>query len=113
MGMAEFLAPGRFVDSDSPAVREFAADVAGGHQNQLTQATLLFDAVRDRIWYDPFAVSPDPASYTASAALAAGRSWCVPKAALLAAAARAAGIPARLGFADVRNHLQPHASATA
>jgi transglutaminase-like putative cysteine protease len=29
----------------------------------------------------------------------------VTKAALLAAAARAAGIPARLGFADVRNHL--------
>jgi transglutaminase-like putative cysteine protease len=29
----------------------------------------------------------------------------VPKAALLAAACRAVGIPARLGFADVRNHL--------
>jgi transglutaminase-like putative cysteine protease len=41
----------------------------------------------------------------ASAVLALGHGWCVTKAALLAAACRAAGIPARLGFADVRNHL--------
>jgi transglutaminase-like putative cysteine protease len=38
--------------------------------------------------------------------LAAGRGYCVQKAVALSAAARAAGIPARLGFADVRNHLQ-------
>ena len=37
--------------------------------------------------------------------LSNGHGWCVPKAVLLAAACRAAGIPARLGFADVRNHL--------
>ena len=33
------------------------------------------------------------------------RDFCIPKAVLLAALARARGIPARLGFADVRNHL--------
>ena len=37
--------------------------------------------------------------------LASGHGWCVPKAALLTAVCRAAGIPARMGFADVRNHL--------
>jgi transglutaminase-like putative cysteine protease len=31
--------------------------------------------------------------------------WCVPKSIVLTALARASGIPARLGFADVRNHL--------
>jgi transglutaminase-like putative cysteine protease len=41
----------------------------------------------------------------ASAALEKGESFCVPKAVLLAATARWAGIPARIGFADVRNHL--------
>ena len=41
----------------------------------------------------------------ASTALQQGFGWCVPKAAVLAAVARAAGIPARLGYADVRNHL--------
>src|SRR6185312_11076542 len=37
--------------------------------------------------------------------LAKGRGFCVGKAALLAAAARALGVPARVGFADVKNHL--------
>ncbi|HOP89351.1 MAG TPA: transglutaminase family protein, partial [Ottowia sp.] len=41
----------------------------------------------------------------ASTVLANGYGWCVPKATLLTAVARAAGIPARLGFADVRNHM--------
>ena len=40
-----------------------------------------------------------------SATLARGYGFCVNKAVLLAALARAVGIPARLGFADVRNHL--------
>lgn len=42
---------------------------------------------------------------SASFALAAGESYCVPKATLLAACARHCGIPARIGLADVRNHL--------
>lgn len=106
MSTDEYLASGRFVDSDSATVRAFAAEVVGDETDPVTRAVLLFEVVRDRIWYDPFATSTDPASYRASAVLEAGRSWCVPKAVLLAAAARAAGIPARLGFADVRNHLQ-------
>lgn len=105
MDHAEYLVPGRFVDSDSSAVRAFTAEVVGAEADPAVRAVRLFDAVRDRIWYDPFTTSSDPASYRASAVLGSGRSWCVPKAVLLAAAARAAGIPARLGFADVRNHL--------
>lgn len=41
----------------------------------------------------------------ASTTLAAGHGWCVPKAVLLAACCRSIGIPAKLGFADVKNHL--------
>jgi transglutaminase-like putative cysteine protease len=41
----------------------------------------------------------------ASKTLAIGHGWCVSKAVLLAACCRSVGIPARLGFADVRNHL--------
>jgi transglutaminase-like putative cysteine protease len=43
--------------------------------------------------------------FRASSVLAAGHGYCVGKASLCAALARAAGIPARIGFADVRNHL--------
>ncbi len=101
----EYLAPGHFVDSDSPEVQGFARRVVGGETDPIAMAVRLFEAVRDEIWYDPFGLTTDPAAYRASAVAAGGSNWCVPKAVLLTAAARAVGIPARLGFADVRNHL--------
>lgn len=98
--------PGWFVDSDAPVVIEFARATTAGATDPVDRAVALFTAVRDGIWYDPFVVTDDPVAYRASSVVAASASWCVPKAVLLTAAARAVGIPARLGFADVRNHLQ-------
>jgi transglutaminase-like putative cysteine protease len=103
--LPEHLAPGGFVDSDAPEVRAFAARAAGDASDPVEVASRLFEAVRDEIWYDPHHLSTDPADYRASAVATVPSNWCVPKAVLLTAAARARGIPARLGFADVRNHL--------
>ena len=102
----EFTEPGEFIDSDAPEVVAFAREAVGSAADPVTRAVRLFEAVRDRIWYDPFGVTADPAAYRASAVATSSANWCVPKAVLLTAAARALGIPARLGFADVRNHLQ-------
>jgi transglutaminase-like putative cysteine protease len=102
----DYLAPSSFVDSDSEPVRDFARRAVGSVSDPSQQAVRLFEAVRDDIWYDPFTVSTDPETYRASAVATSTANWCVPKAVLLTAAARAVGIPARLGFADVRNHLQ-------
>src|SRR6185295_17364858 len=55
--------------------------------------------------YDPYRIDLSPHGMRASTVLEIGYGWCITKAALLAAACRAAGIPARMGFADVRNHL--------
>lgn len=101
----EDLAPGRFTDSDAPSVRAFTARVTAGCAGPRDRAAALFAAVRDEIWYDPFCVGTDPDAYRAGTVAERRATWCVPKAVLLTAAARAAGIPARLGFADVRNHL--------
>ncbi|MCW0212387.1 MAG: transglutaminase family protein [Pseudonocardia sp.] len=103
--LPEHLAPAEFVDSDSPQVRAYTAGVVGEEADPVRRAVLLFEAVRDGIWYDPHHISSDPVAYRASSVAEAPANWCVPKAVLLTAAARAAGIPARLGFADVRNHL--------
>ena len=65
----------------------------------------LFAAVRDGVRYDPYSVSGDPEDHRASNVLGSDSGYCVQKSVALTAAARAAGIPARLGFADVRNHL--------
>jgi transglutaminase-like putative cysteine protease len=102
---AASLQPGKFIDSDHPTVAAFAARVAGAAHDPIAKAVKLYYAVRDEILYDPYMPYAEPETYRASAVLAAGRGYCVGKAALLAAAARAQGIPARVSFADVRNHL--------
>ncbi len=99
-----FLAPADLVDSDHAAVREFAGRHAQGATGR-ERAVALYYAVRDTFRYDPYRIDLSPHGMRASTVIALGYGWCVPKAALLAAACRASGIPARLGFADVRNHL--------
>ena len=92
------------IDSDNPAIQAFAAQHAQGGGDR-ERAVSLYLAVRDGFRYDPYRIDLSPQGMTASTVLANGYGWCVPKAALLTAACRAAGIPARMGFADVRNHL--------
>ena len=92
------------MDSDHPAIVSFARTHAQG-ANDREKAVALYLAVRDQIRYDPYRIDLSDHGMTASTVLAQGFGWCVPKAVLLAAVARAAGIPARLGFADVKNHL--------
>ena len=103
--MHEYLSPGRFIDSDHPSVVEFAEKHRGASRDPLAQAISLYYAVREAVRYNPYTFSRDPQTLCGSYALAAGESYCVPKATLLAGAARHCGIPARIGLADVRNHL--------
>lgn len=102
--MNEYLNPGRYVDSAHPAVIAFSAKHAAG-DSPLEKAVSLYYAVRDVIRYNPFLDFSDPEVFRASSVLEADEGFCIGKAALLAGAARAAGIPARVGFADVKNHL--------
>jgi transglutaminase-like putative cysteine protease len=102
---APWCRPTAFVDSDTPAIRAFARTAAGRHTELRERAVALYYAVRDRVVYTPYCDFRSPDTYRASAVLAKGAGFCVGKAALLAAVARADGIPARLCFADVRNHL--------
>jgi transglutaminase-like putative cysteine protease len=101
---AATLAPTALIDSDHADVVAFAARHATGASDR-ERGVSLYYAVRDGFRYDPYRVDTSPQGMRASTVIACGYGWCVPKAALLAAASRAAGIPARLGYADVRNHL--------
>lgn len=101
-----FLATTEFLDWRHDNVQRFTQAAIGDSDDPVTRAQRIFTAVRDTIWYDPYSVDDDPAHYRASYVATAASAYCIPKAVLLTAAARAAGIPARLGFADVRNHLQ-------
>lgn len=93
------------VDSDNPVIHAYAREHSAGCGDDRARAIALYYAVRDGIRYDPYGLDLSEHGMRASTTLAAGRGWCVPKAVLLAAACRAIGIPAALGYADVRNHL--------
>ena len=102
--MREFLEPGRYIDSGHPAVISFSKKNAIG-KTKLARAVSLYYAVRDAIRYNPFLDFSNDDAFRASKCLATGEGFCIGKAALLAACARAEGIAARVGFADVKNHL--------
>ena len=102
---SQYLSPTWFIDSDNPDVNAFAKEVTQGCDTDEEKAVKLFLAVRDGIRYDPYSITNVPIDYTASDVLRRRAAYCIPKAVLLAAVSRAAGIPVRLGFADVKNHL--------
>src|ERR1700730_9653866 len=105
MNTPEFLAAGEFIDSNAPRVVAFAQAATADTTGELDKVLRLYRAVRDGIVYDPYVDCAAAENYRASGVLAAGRAFCIGKAALLAASARAIGVPARVGYADVRNHL--------
>lgn len=102
--MDDTLKPTRFVDSDNPVVRDFAAAHAGSGDD-ISKAIGLYYALRDAVAYDMRTFGLDEDQFVASNVLQAKAAFCVPKAVALAALARAVGIPSRIGFANVRNHL--------
>ncbi len=76
-----------------------------GIAGEKEKAIRIFYFVRDEIRYDIYAPRSNDADFKASHVLATREGYCVQKAVLLVALARAAGIPARLRFAEIRSHL--------
>lgn len=105
--MDKYLQPTSFLDFDHPDVKDFVQKTIQGLSEPREKAVKLFYAVRNNIRYNPYHVDLTVKGMRASTTLEKGFSWCVGKAVLLSAACRAAGIPAKLGFADVRNHQSP------
>jgi transglutaminase-like putative cysteine protease len=105
---SDTLAPNRYVDSDHPAVVAFAHAHAGDDPDPKARAIALYYAVRDGWRYTPWNVHFTKEDYAASAILERDRSLgahCIDKALVLAASCRVFGIPSRLHFANVRNHI--------
>lgn len=98
------LSPTALIDCEDAQIIDFArAHDPGGADHE--RAAALYLAVRDVIRYDPYRIDLSEFGMRASTTLKQGHGWCVNKAALLAAVCRAAGLHARLGYSDVRNHL--------
>jgi transglutaminase-like putative cysteine protease len=103
---SEYLQSDIFIDCDTKEITAFGRQFLDAScRTPSGMAIKLYYAVRDGIAYDPYAISDRPEDYRASHILRKRRGFCVQKAVLLCALARATGIPARLGFATVGNHL--------
>jgi len=105
--MDEYLIATEALDFDSPSVRSMAEDLTKGLEDNGEKAVILYNYVRDCITYRFFRGIPGLDDIKASATLERGYGFCIPKAVLLTSMARVSGIPSRLHFADLRNHLLP------
>ena len=98
-------APTEIIDSNDPEIIAYSQLHSNVGATEIENAVSIYYAVRDDFRYDPYNIDIEPKGFKASTTLNKGYGWCVPKAVLLTACYRAIGIPARLGFADVKNHL--------
>ncbi|MGB3948501.1 MAG: transglutaminase-like domain-containing protein [Bacteroidia bacterium] len=100
-----YLKPAQFVNSDSQQVISFAENALGNATAPIEMAVKLYYAVRDGFNYDPYTINLSEEAMKASNLLGRNYGYCVEKACLLAAVARVVGIPSRLGYAKVKNHI--------
>jgi transglutaminase-like putative cysteine protease len=107
MDMKKFLEPTPYIDCDAEPVKEKAREIVQGLTAQRKKAIKIFYAVRDGIKYTIYGKRSLPEHFRASFVLSSGEGYCVQKAILLVALARAASIPARFRLAAIRSHLVP------
>lgn len=103
--MLNYLQPTFFIDSDHPGVKEYALKYTSDLRAAEDKAIKLFEAVRDDFFYNPYELNLTKEGLKASNLLGRKSGYCIEKAILLAAALRAIGIPSRLFFGNVRNHI--------
>ena len=102
--MDVYLKCTEIIDCDEQSVRDKAQELTGGMQSDREKAVALYYFVRDEIKHNAYAPLYDLNRYKASTTLEEGNGFCQQKSVLLAALARAVGIPARLGYVDVIDH---------
>lgn len=99
--------PTEFLDYEAPAVREFVARVVPDPTagTDIDRARALYYAVRDDIQYEVYDADLSREGVRASSIIERRKGFCVHKSLVYAAVTRAVGIPSRLVYGDVRNHL--------
>ncbi|MEW2069995.1 transglutaminase family protein [Streptomyces sp. NPDC007346] len=98
-----------FLDHEHETVKAFVDKALKGIDRSTADpidlAVALYYAVRDGIHYEVYGADLSPQGLKASSIIDGGKGFCLHKSVLYAAACRSVGIPARLHYSDVRNHL--------
>lgn len=102
--MEKYLASTDLLDANHPAVKNYVADFSN-LETAKDKAVALYYKVRDGFIYSPYHIDLRPTGLIASSILKKNRAWCVEKAIVFATGLRTLGIPARLGYGIVVNHI--------
>lgn len=106
--LTAYLRATEFIESDHPAVAAYVERHGDRSQTLREQMVRLYYAVRDGWRYNPWNVAHTREGFLTSTVLLRDRKLgghCIDKANVLAACARHLGVPSRLHFANVRNHI--------
>lgn len=103
--MKEYLDPTNYFDYDHEKVAAYGEAHVEPEMTDREKAVALYYAVRDDFRYYPFYLDLQPSGMKASHILTKETGYCIEKSIVLGATCRYHGIPARLGFANVRNHI--------
>ena len=103
--MNDYVKETEFLNYSDPAIQQAVSHYSSSNCTEKENAVSLYYYARDAFRYDPYGISLDRSNFYASEIFKLGRGFCVTKAILFAAFLRGAGIPSRLGFADVKNHM--------
>lgn len=104
----QLLRPTEFLDHDHDVVRDFVHRFlpdGGEGMSDIERARVLYYAVRDGIHYEVYGADLSREGLRASSTIRRGMGFCVHKSIVYAAAVRAVGVPSRIYYGDVRNHL--------
>ncbi|MHA1729231.1 MAG: transglutaminase-like domain-containing protein [Promethearchaeota archaeon] len=105
----ETLKPTFYMDWEHPSVRKKAQELIDGipKDDNIGKAIKLFYFVRDEVRYSVSDSHNAIHKETLKSSLTLERRYgfCIPKAILLASLARAVGIPSKLHFFDIINHM--------
>ncbi len=102
--MQEYLCETNFLNYSHPSISQFIGDITSiNSKKQL--ALYLYYKVRDGFLYDPYHLDLRYEALKSSNIIKKQRAWCVEKSIVLASCARKVGIPSRLGYAIVINHI--------
>ncbi len=101
----QWLSPTEYIDFETSLVQNFIKEHTSPNDTPKEKLIKLYYVVRDKIYYNPYCVNYQLDIFKASTTVKNLESFCIPKTILFCACARALGFPARIGFADVKNHL--------
>lgn len=100
----KYLCSTSILESSHKSIQDFIKTIDLSLSNK-KKAIMVYNKVRDYFIYDPYHLDLRPNSLKSSHILTKKRAWCVEKSIVMATALRALGIPSRLGYGIVINHI--------